>query len=255
VSERAVEQETPAPERSTTSATPTAGPVAEVERLQRAAGNAAVARLLQRDVTAEWYEGGLLGGEAVELGVKDDIVSKFTVTIRGPWSDPDLADLQAALALLTAAELKWVSGTDFVRVGSIAGRPDDDALTEVVGDGSSKKVQCADFLFGREAGKSGGRTAHGVALGTHGIVHECGHVIHYHDDLYTAVAGRWKPIYDRLKKSDTKVSTEPKGNPANFNADEVLAEAFARFHTDASGLKTIDAGTHAFFSGGSHLKK
>ena len=90
-------------------------------------------RLLQRDETAEWYEGGLFGGEAVELGLKEDITSKFTVSIRGPWSDPDLTDLQAALALLTAAELKWVSGTEFVRVGSIAGRPDDDALTEVVG--------------------------------------------------------------------------------------------------------------------------
>ena len=156
---------------------------------------------------------------------------------------------------MTSGELKWVSGTEFVRVGSIAGRPDDDALTEVVGDGSSKKVQCADFLFGRLAGKSGGRTAHGVALGAHGITHECGHVIHYHDDLYTVVAARWKPIYDRLKKNDIKVSSEPKGNPANFNADEVLAEAFARFHSDAAGLKAADAGAHGFFSGGSHLKK
>ena len=131
MSERAAEHEAPAPERSAPAAAPIAGTVvAEVERLQRAAGNAAVARLLQRD-EAEWSEGGLFGGgEAIALGVKEDITSKFTVTIRGPWSDPDLADLQAALALLTSGELKWVSGTDFVRVGLIAGRPDDDALTE-----------------------------------------------------------------------------------------------------------------------------
>ncbi|HEY8193316.1 MAG TPA: hypothetical protein VIF36_05265 [Gaiellaceae bacterium] len=253
MSERAVEHEAPAAERSAPAAAlrPAGSTVAAVERLQQTAGNAAVSRLLQRDETAEWF----YSGDVVELALKDDITSKFSVSIRGPWSDPDLADLQAALALLTSGELKWVSGTEFVRVGSIAGRPDDDALTEVVGDGSSKKVQCADFLFGREAGKSGGRTAHGVALGTHGIVHECGHVIHFHDDLYAVVAARWKPIYDRLKKNDVKVSSEPKGNPAKFNADELLAEAFARFHTDAAGLKAADAGAHGFFSGGSHLKK
>jgi hypothetical protein len=256
VSERAVEHEAAAAERSAPAAAPIAGPTAAaVERLQQTAGNAAVSRLLQRDETAEWFEGGLFGGEASELGLKDNIISAFSIMIRGPWSDPDLTDLKAALALLNADELKWVSGTEFVRVSSIPARPDDDALTEVTGDGSSKKVQCADFLFGREAGKSGGRTAHGVALGTYGITHECGHVIHYHDALYTVVAARWKPIYDRLKKNGIKISSEPKGNPANYNADEVLAEAFARFRTDSAGLKAADAGAHGFFSAGSHLKK
>jgi hypothetical protein len=69
------------------------------------------------------------------------------------------------------------------------------------------------------------------------------------------VAARWKPIYDRLKKNDIKISSEPKGNPAKFDADEVLAEAFARFRIDSAGLKSADAGAHGFFSAGSHLKK
>jgi hypothetical protein len=251
VSERVAESTAPAAPQAARARPEVALPGADrILDVARHAGNAAVARLLQRDESAEW-----LSPEAVELGLKDDITSAFSVSIRGPWSDPDLADLKAALGLLSAAELKWVSGTEFVRVASIAGQPDADALTTVVGDGSSKKVQCADLLFGREAGKSGGRTAHGVQLGAYGITHECGHVIHYHDALYEAVAGRWKPIYDRLKKNDVKISSEPKGNPAKYDADELLAEGFARFRTDAAGLKSADAGAHAFYSGGSHLKK
>ena len=252
MSERAVEREAPTAEPSRVEVGVVDSPHDRVLEVARHAGNAAVARLLQRD-EAEWVSPW--ASDVVELGLRDEISSSFSVSIRGPWSDPDLTDLKAALALLSAAELKWVSGTEFVRVGSIPGRPDDDALTEVTGDGSSKKVQCADFLFGREAGKSGGRTAHGVALGTYGITHECGHVIHYQDDLYTVVAARWKPIYDRLKKNDIKISSEPKGNPAKFDADEVLAEAFARFRIDSAGLKSADAGAHGFFSAGSHLKK
>ena len=100
-----------------------------------------------------------------------------------------------------------------------------------------------------------GRTAHGVQLGAYGITHECGHVIHYHDELYESVAARWKPIYERLKKNDITISSEPKGNPAKYNADELLAEGFARFRTDSAGLKSADAGAHGFFNGGSHLKK
>jgi hypothetical protein len=252
VSERAVEHDAATAEPSRADANVVESPQELMRELARHAGNAAVARLLQRD-DAEWVSPW--ASDVVALGLKDDITSTYSVSIRGSWSDPDLTDLKAALALLSTAEMKWVSGTEFVRVASIAGQPDVDALTSVVGDGSSKKVQCADLLFGREAGKEGGRTAHGVKLGAYGITHECGHVIHYHDDLYSAVAGRWKPIYDRLKKSDTKISSEPKGDPAKFDADELLAEAFARFHCDASGLKSADAGAHAFFSGGSHLKK
>jgi hypothetical protein len=251
VSEHAVEREVAAPERSKVDAGAPAAAHERILEVARHAGNAAVARLLQRD-DAEWVSPA---SDVVELGLKDDITSSFSVSVRGSWSDPDLTDLKTALGLLSAGELKWVKGTEFVRVGSIAARPDDDALTEVVGDGSSKKVQCADLLFGREAGKSGGRTAHGVQLGAYGITHECGHVIHYHDELYESVVARWKPIYDRLKKNDIKISSEPKGNPAKYNADELLAEGFARFRTDSAGLKSADAGAHGFFSGGSHLKK
>jgi hypothetical protein len=252
VSERAVEREGAAPERSTADAVAVDAPRERLLEVARHAGNAAVARLLQRD-DAEWVSPG--SSDVVELGLKDDVTSAYSVTVRGSWSDPDLTDLKSALASLSSGELKWVKGTEFVRVASIAGQPDADALTTVVGDGSSKKVQCADLLFGREAGKSGGRTAHGVQLGAYGITHECGHVIHYHDDLYEAVKGRWKPIYDRLKKNGTKISSEPKGNPADYDADELLAEGFARFRMDADGLKSADAGAHGFFSGGSHLKK
>jgi hypothetical protein len=252
VSERAVEREGAAPDRPKADAVAVETAHAQILEVARHAGNAAVARLLQRD-EAEWVSPW--ASDAVELGLKDDITSSFSVSIRGPWSDPDLTDLKTALGLLGAGELKWVKGTEFVRVGSIAGRPDDDALTEVVGDGSSKKVQCADYLFGREAGKSGGRKAHGVQLGAYGITHECGHVMHFHDELYEAVAARWKPIYDRLKKNDIKISSEPKGNPAKYNADELLAEGFARFRCDSAGLKSADAGAHGFYSGGGHLKK
>jgi hypothetical protein len=252
VSEHAVEREAAAAERSKADTGAVDAPHERLLEVARHAGNAAVARLLERD-DAEWFSPG--STEVVELGIKDDITSSFSVTIRGSWSDPDLTDLKTALGLLASGELKWVKGTEFVRVASIAGQPDADALTTVVGDGSSKKVQCADLLFGREAGKSGGRTAHGVQLGAYGITHECGHVIHYHDDLYEGVKGRWKPIYDRLKKNDVKISSEPKGNPANYDADELLAEGFARFKSDAAGLKTADAGAHGFYAGGGHLKK
>jgi hypothetical protein len=252
VSERAVEHDALTAEPSRTPMQVADSPQQHVLRIARHVGNAAVARLLQRD-DAEWVSPW--AGDVVELGLKDDITSTYSVSIRGSWSDPDLTDLKAALALLSTGELKWVTGTEFVRVSSIAGQPDTDALTTVVGDGSSKKVQCADLLFGREAGKEGGRSAHGVKLGTYGITHECGHVIHYHDDLYEAVVGRWKPIYDRLKKAGTKLTNEPKGDPANYNADEVLADAFARYRCDAAGLKTADAGAHAFFAGDSHVKK
>jgi hypothetical protein len=255
VSERAVEHEAPAAERSASAAAPIAGPAAAavVERLQRTAGNAAVARLLQRDETAEWYEGGLFGAETIELGVKDDISSKFSVKIRGAWSDPDLSDLQGALGLLTAAEAKLVKDTVFVRVADLASG--DAALATVSSDGSSKKVEAADILFGREAGKSGGITVYGHPLATHGLAHECGHVIHYQDPYYENTNAVWKPIYARLAKAGTKISSQPRGDPAKEkNPDEMLAEAFARFHTDPDGLKTADTATHSLFATGKHVK-
>jgi hypothetical protein len=252
VSERAAEREPGSAERPER-AEPAifASPASVVERMQRTAGNAAVARLLQRDDVETWVPPGY--GEAFEAALKDEITSKFTVTISGAWSDPDLTDLKAALGLLTSTELSRVSGTRFVRVAALP-NPDDDALTEVASDGSSKKVSAADTLFGREPGKSGGRTVYGQSLGAHGLVHECGHVIHFPDASYEPVLKLWKPIYDRLKKAGTKISSEPKGNPAKYVDYEVLAEAFARFHTDPTGLKSDDAGTHDFFSSGKHLK-
>jgi hypothetical protein len=248
VSERAVEHEAATPERSATPA-PTPSAPAFLE-LARHAGNAAVARLLQRDVETEWVDPW--ASDVVELGLKDDITSTYSVKIRGPWSDPDLEDLKKALEVLSATERERVKNVEMIRIASIPGDPGADALTKTHEDGSIT-IHCADFLFGREAGKGGGRTVYGVKLGAYGITHEFGHAIHFPN--YDAVAKPWQPIYDRLKKNGTKISSEPKGNPANHPDYELLAEGFARFRIDPEGLKTADAGTHGFYAAGGHLKK
>lgn len=249
MSERAVERETTASDRTATSAPARPSGPAILE-LARHAGNAAVARLLQRDETAEWVDPW--AGELVELGLKDDITSKYSVKIRGSWSDPDLEDLKKALEVLSSTEQGRVKDVEMIRVASIPADPDSDALTKQREDGTIT-IQCADYLFGREAGKSGGRTVYGVQLGAYGITHEFGHAIHFPN--YDAVAKPWQPIYDRLKKSGTKISSEPKGDPSKHPDFELLAEGFARFRIDPDGLKKADAGTHGFFAGGGHLKK
>jgi hypothetical protein len=248
MSERAAEREPESPARPAPAEVANSPHVGMLE-LARHAGNAAFVRALQRD-EAEWVSPW--ADEAVELGLKDDIQSKYSVKIRGPWSDPDLEDLKKALELLSATEQERVKDVQMVRVASIPGDPGADALTTQHEDGTIS-IQCADYLFGREAGKSGGRTVYGHKLGAYGITHEFGHAIHFPN--YDAVAKPWRPIYDRLKKSGTKISSEPKGDPSKHPDFELLAEGFARFRIDPEGLKTADAGVHAFFSGGGHLKK
>jgi hypothetical protein len=248
VGERAVEHEAATPGRSASPA-PAPSPPAFLE-LARHAGNAAVARLLQRDETAEWVDPW--ASEFVELGLKDEIQTKYSVKIRGPWSDPDLEDLKKALELLSGTEQERVKNVEMIRVASIPRDPGADALTKQHDDGTIT-IQCADFLFGREAGKSGGRTVYGHQLGAYGITHEFGHAIHFPN--YDAVAKPWQPIYERLKKSGTKISSEPKGDPSQHPDYELLAEGFARFRIDPEGLKKADAGVHAFYSAGGHLKR
>jgi hypothetical protein len=76
------------------------------------------------------------------------------------------------------------------------------------------------------------------------------------DPYYENTNKVWQPIFDRLQKSGTKISNQPRGDPAKEKKpDEMLAEGFARFHTDPDGLKTDDAGTHALFAAKAHLKK
>lgn len=249
MSERAVESEAAAPEPARLQPGIAEPAHARLLEVARHAGNAAVARLLQRDET-EWVSPW--AGEAIELGLKDEIQSKYSLKIRGPWSDPDLEDLKKALEVLSGTEQERVKSVEVIRVDSIAGDPGADALTKLHDDGTIT-IHCADYLFGREAGKSGGRTVYGHQLGAYGITHEFGHAIHFPN--YDAVAKPWQPIYDRLKKNGTKISSEPKGDPSKHPDFELLAEGFARFRTDSAGLKSADAGTHAFFSGGSHLKK
>jgi hypothetical protein len=183
--------------------------------------------------------------------LRSEIEHEFSIVIvdgSEDWSLSDVRDLQQGLKSLGGAELRPVAGTRFIRVGATAD-PDADAITRV--EGTDKRVQLGDGVFGRRAGAEGGLTVYGGSVGIHGIVHECGHVIEFQNNR--AAGSAWQAIYNRLRRNQTKISSEPKGDPTKQPADEVFAEAFARFHTDPGGLKTTDAATHAFFKGGRHL--
>jgi hypothetical protein len=163
------------------------------------------------------------------------------------WSLFDAQDLQAALGLLTAAERGPLAGFRFLRESAMSD-PDADALTTV--DGTRRMIQLGDGVFGRRAGKSGGLTVFGRPAGVHGIVHECGHGIEFQND---AVLPRWRPTFNALRASNTRVSSQPKGDPARQPDFEVFAEAFARFHTDPAGLRTAAPAASAFFAARRHL--
>ena len=64
---------------------------------------------------------------------------------------------------------------------------------------------------------------------------------------------RWRPINAALVRTGTRVSSQPKGNPATQPEAELFAEAFARFHTDPGGLRTAAPAASAFFAANRHL--
>jgi hypothetical protein len=163
------------------------------------------------------------------------------------WSLADVEDLRDALGLLTAQELAPLRGFRFIRESALAD-PSIDALT-TVGSGANR-IQLTDLLFGRLAGKRTGMTAFGRPVGVHGIVHECGHGIEFQD---AAVLPRWRPVFAGLQRSRTRVSSQPRGDPATQVDFELFAEAFARFHSDPAGLLTAAPTAHAFFAAGHHL--
>jgi hypothetical protein len=164
------------------------------------------------------------------------------------WSLADVQDLRDALALLTARELAPLRGFRFIRESALAD-PSIDGLT-TVGAAGGNMIQLTDLIFGRLAGSRTGVTVFGRPMGVHGIVHECGHGIEFQD---TAVLPRWVPVFAGLKRSRTRVSGQPRGDPATQVDFELFAEAFARFHSDPAGLRTAAPTAHAFFAAGRHL--
>ena len=88
------------------------------------------------------------------------------------WSLADVQDLRDALDLLTAAERPSLRGFRIIRESALRD-PSMDALTTV--DGRNNRIQVADLLFGRLAGKATGMAVFGRPAGVHGIVHEFGH--------------------------------------------------------------------------------
>jgi hypothetical protein len=164
------------------------------------------------------------------------------------WSLADVQDLRDALELLTARERAPLRGFRIIRESALAD-PSVDALTTVDGRGN-KMIQLADMLFGRLAGKRTGMTLFKRPMGVHGIVHEFGHGIEFQN---TAVLPRWRPVYVELRRAPTRVSDQPKGNPATQVDFELFAEAFARFHSDPAGLLAEARIAHAFFATRSHL--
>jgi hypothetical protein len=88
----------------------------------------------------------------------------------------------------------------------------------------------------------------------HAIVHEVGHVLDFTaDEAGRGFLAAWAPHYRRLAAAGTRVSSEPKGDPATNPDFELLAEAFARFKSDPDGLRSADAQVAAFFAAGTHV--
>lgn len=211
-------------------------------------------QLVATDTVVRYVHNGYLESlvRQVEAAfLRSDIEHQFRVAIADgseDWSLSDTRDLQSALNMLSAAELKFVVDTRFMRV-SVTPDQDADALTRV--EGSDKRVWVSDIAFGRKPGDVAGITVYGGSTGRYAIIHECGHVIDFQNDR--SEGRSWKAIDAHLRKEGIKVSSEPKGDPAKQPAVELFAEAFARFHVDPAGLKADDEKTYAFFNNRSHL--
>ena len=213
--------------------------------------------LVAGDTIVRWVRNGYMSHAVQEVGLAftlDRLARENSIEIRdgssgqrGRWSVHDVADLEAALKLLTSDERARLSGFVFIRRDDLAAG---DALTTV--EGNKKRIEMADFAFGREALKGGGMNVYGGPVGVHAIIHECGHGIEFQT---TAVLPLWQPIYASLKAKGTKISNQPRGNPATQPDFEVLAEAFARFHTDQGGLQAADAASANFFAQKKHMRR
>jgi len=251
--------------------------------LQRAAGNAAVTRLLQRQPWEPEADPGIRlldypnlfsGNEAEELQAKPGNDAPATpaqrqaaetasnITLRDgdtPWTRFDLIDLGAAMGAL-GGELPVVSGVVFQRFTTEA------AKTAVLG-GSSAAAAAQTFVrsptdriiaiwnqaFDHPTSSGGvrftGKTVHGVNQGVYCLVHEVGHLI---EIPRQAMIERYKPVEAADKAKNGEVSTQPQAK--NADVRERFAEAYARFKVDSADLKTGHPGIHAFFTAGSHMR-
>jgi hypothetical protein len=213
--------------------------------------------LFAGDTLVRWVRNGYMSHAVQEVGLAFTInrlerdhsleIRDGSSGQRGRWSVHDIADLETALTLLTAEERARLSGFHFIRRDDLA---EGDALTTV--EGNKRRIQIADMAFGREALKDGGMRVYGRPVGVHAIIHECGHGIEFQT---TTVLPRWQPIFGRLQRQRRSISSQPKGNPETNPDFEVFAEAFARFHTDPTGLRSDDAPTADFFNQRNHLRR
>jgi len=224
--------------------------VTAVRSLQRRAGNAATLRWLSRDTDVEhpmpWTDPVPLA--ALDPAKKSALEKKYTVTVTGPWSAEDFADLERGLAMLTTKEAGRLSGTTLNRVASISGGAS--GLTTV---GATKNIDYADSAFDH-GGSSGGvkrtpLTVNGVPQGQHVVLHECGHVVLYTNSNDTAEK-TWNA--NASKWITTDISTQPNGK-ATAPVEELYCESFACFHTGPDQLKTDAPQAHAFFKSGKYL--
>jgi len=222
-------------------------------------------RLIASDTVVRWVANGFLEHLVADLSAafRRDALEQAHNKMRivdgnEHWSSHDVEDLEAAFGFLTNDErtrLREFQEFRIVRRVMIPepdpDKDDPDART------SASTARCemlvADGLFKREAGASGGSPIYGRPAGVHGIVHELGHAIEA--PRRDVVLRDWIRIYNRLVLERKRISSEPKGNPNRHPNFEVLAEAFARYHTDAAGLQADDRESYDFFAHGKHLLK
>jgi hypothetical protein len=213
--------------------------------LQRRAGNAATQAWLAR------FE----SGETVELAAMDPakksaLETKYGVTVTGPWSADDFADLEAGLGKLKAAEAKRINGWELKRVSKI-GTDGTSGLTTM--NGTNNNVQFADSAFDHGSTSGGVKATplmvNGVKQGVHVVLHEVGHVVLYTNST-TTPEDTWKANVSKWITQD--ISTQPNGKK-DRPYDELYPEAFACFHTGPDTLKADAPKAHAWFAAGSYM--
>ena len=247
--------------------------------LQRAGGNAAIARLaLQRRPTTTFLPDEAepafgFGDQAEELQSKTSndspataaartaLESANTITLRDgdvAWSRFDVIDLGSALLRVVPAERRFLDNTVFQRFSTeaektrVLGGSSAAASAQTFVNGTNKTIAIWSIAFDhpRQEGNARftGKTVHGVSQGVYAIAHEIGHLIEIPSPQM--IAG-YTPVEkaDRTAKGD--VSTQPQAK--NADVRERFAEAYARFKVNADDLKTEHPGIHAFFAAGRHL--
>ena len=234
----------PAPplQRASGVVTPT-GLAGTILGIQRRAGNTAAQAWLAR------FEDAAVALADADATKKSALESKYGVTVTGPWSADDFADLEAGLGKLKPAEAKRLSGWELKRVGSIDGSSS--GLTTM--NGTSNNVQFADSAFDHGSNSGGIKSTplmvNGVKQGVHVVLHEVGHVVLYTNST-TTPEDTWKANVSKWITTD--ISTQPNGKK-DRPYDELYPEAFACFHTGPDQLKKDAPQAHAWFAAGSYM--